>query len=890
MHLIKKISLILIISISATVFSQTNKYTISGVVFDQKEKFTLESATVYMQGFKDSSVVSYTTTNAKGDFTLTGNSKEEAINVFVSFIGYKDFSTTINSSQKTITLDSIFLKPLDNLLDEVVLQSRAPITVKKDTLEFNPNSFKTKRDATVEDFLKKLPGVEVDDNGQITINGVGVDKILVNGKPFFGNDPKAALENLTKDIIDKIQFTDTKTKDEAFTGEVGAKTNKTINITIKKEHNRGIFGRVSAGKGTQGRHNASTSINFFDNDKTMNVYAGGNNSNQKAQSNGLKNNSSGGYARTNFSTKIGGKYDFNSSYSYNTSASERGSIVDRENILPDYQYFSTIVSGSKNENDRHRFNFNSDINIGKNLLLTIRPSFDFNDSSNASTRDEESKNDKNELINSSNSLNSSINQTKNFRTRLSLTQKLGDKGSFLKFRFSSTVNMRNGDNFTQSRTEIFSTNPSILERNQFSNTKNESSDINTNFTYRLPLLANKLFLNFGVNFSNNKDENTRSTFDFDTVSQEYNQFNTDLSNDSNSYYTNSAGNVYVTYRSEKWYSNFGMDYVTSSQENIDDLRPVLNLKKNFNAINFSSKIRYNPSKKNHITVNYNLRNGNPSLSQLNPFKDISNPLNIVTGNPNLGSSKNHSFGINYNSYNTQKQSSFYGNANVNIEDNKVVSKTTILDDFVRYTTYTNVNGNFRVNVYGGYSRTFKFYTATSIRLNLGASANLNNAINFSNDILYTSKNTTFSPNIRLNFNWKDIIEISPRYRVSMNKTVFDINKFKDKEYTNHSLQIRTRTNFPKKLEWENTLNYQYNSAITDGFPKSTWTWDATISYTVFKDQGLISLKANDILNQNNNINRTATENYIQYTQNSANRQNIMLSFRWKFTTKKKAKS
>lgn len=568
---IKKTYLLLLFFCSISIYSQKNKFIIEGVVFDKKEKTALNSATVYFQEIKDSTVVSYTTTDEKGAFSLEGKSKNKQILMFVSFLGYKKYTKKITTSKKTIKLDTIFLSNDENILDEVVIKSRPPITIKKDTVEFNPRSFKTKKDATLEDFLKKLPGVEVDKDGKITINGISVDKILVNGKPFFGNDSKIALENLTKDIIDKIQVTDTKTKSQAFTGEVGAKTNKTINISIKKEYNRGAFGRITAGKGTQNRNTIYASVNFFDNDKTMNVYTGANNSNQKPLSNGLKNNSSRKYIRTNFSTKLYKNNNLNSNYSYNTNSYESGNIVDRENIIPDFHYFSNIVTSSKNENNRHRFNIDNDIKVSKDLFIRINPRFNFNNSNSFSTRNEKSTNDNKELINSSNSSSSSKSKSQDFSSSISLTQKFGKKGSFLRFRLYSGINRNENDNFTLSETKIFGTNPSELIRNQQSNSLNESSTLTTNLTYRLPLKPKKLFLNFRHSFSNNHNKRTKNTYDFDTTTQEYNQFNLDQSNASNSYNKNNTTNISMTYRKEKWYTNLGASYVLNTQENKDDL-------------------------------------------------------------------------------------------------------------------------------------------------------------------------------------------------------------------------------------------------------------------------------------------------------------------------------
>ncbi len=196
----------------------------------------------------------------------------------MSYVGYRTYLKKMLIDKEIIDLKRIALQ-LDNQLGEVLVKSTAPITIKKDTLEFNVKSFKTKKDATVEDLLKQLPGVEVDDEGKITVNGKEVNKILVNGKPFFGNDPTITTKNLTKDIIEKIQVVDTKTKAEAFTGEVGDSENKTINLTIKEENNKGVFGRVSAGAGTDERYEFAGMVNLFDNDRRISVLAGGHNNN-----------------------------------------------------------------------------------------------------------------------------------------------------------------------------------------------------------------------------------------------------------------------------------------------------------------------------------------------------------------------------------------------------------------------------------------------------------------------------------------------------------------------------------------------------------------------------------------------------------------------------------
>ncbi|MGB3776583.1 MAG: carboxypeptidase-like regulatory domain-containing protein, partial [Leeuwenhoekiella sp.] len=259
---------------------QAQDFNISGRLIDSKNKTPLEAATVVIETVKDSSMITYTITDNQGNFKLEGKSYQNVANLYVTFVGYAAYSKQINFEEgTTIALGDIPLEFGVETLGDVVVNARAaPVTIKKDTLEFNVASFKTKKDANVEDLLRELPGVEVDEQGQITINGKPVNKILVNGKPFF-SDPTMATRNLTKEIVDKIQIVDTKTESEEFTGEEGDDQNKTINITIDKEKNKGIFGRVAGGLGTDERFEYAGILNYFNNDRRLSVLGSGNNIN-----------------------------------------------------------------------------------------------------------------------------------------------------------------------------------------------------------------------------------------------------------------------------------------------------------------------------------------------------------------------------------------------------------------------------------------------------------------------------------------------------------------------------------------------------------------------------------------------------------------------------------
>jgi hypothetical protein len=385
-------------------FAQNQTFKLSGTLLSEEDNTPLESATIYLERVKDSTLVTYTISDRNGKFFIEDRTNDSHLNLYVSYVGYLTHIEKIAIDKEEIILPPIILKPNTNELGEVIIRSRAPITIKKDTLEFNAKSFKTKKDANVEDLLKQLPGVEVDADGKITVNGKPVNQILVNGKPFFGDDPTIATRNLSKEIIEKVQVTDTKTKSEAFSGEEGDKDNKTINLTISEEKNKGVFGRVAAGGGTDDRYEYAGMVNVFDNNRRISLLVGGNNTNSPGFSFGeiqkmfgggrsMTMNSSGSFSidgrsfgmgegivtsnniGANYADEFGDKFEVNADYFYAGSNSENESATQRENILPDSRYFTNSISKSDNNNDSQSVNMGFDIKPDSTLLININPSF-----------------------------------------------------------------------------------------------------------------------------------------------------------------------------------------------------------------------------------------------------------------------------------------------------------------------------------------------------------------------------------------------------------------------------------------------------------------------------------------------------------------------------------
>lgn len=894
-------------------FAQNKQFQLSGTLLSQEDNSPLESATIYLERIKDSTLVTYTISDKNGKFFIEDRTNDPYLNLYVSYVGYLTHIEKIAIDKEEIILPTIHLKPNTNELDEIIIKSRAPITIKKDTLEFNAKSFKTKKDANVEDLLKQLPGVEVDADGKITVNGKPVNKILVNGKPFFGDDPTITTRNLSKDIIEKVQVTDTKTKSEAFSGEEGDKDNKTINLTISEEKNKGVFGRVAAGGGTDERYEYAGMVNVFNNDRRISVLAGGNNTNspgfsfgeiQKMFGNGssMTMNSNGGFridgrsfgmgegivtsnnVGANYADNFGDILEVNADYFYSGSDSENETTTKRENILPDSRYFTNSFSKSDNSNDSQSVNMGFDIEIDSTLLININPSFSYNKSKTNYISSEESLDELNELINTSASSSYVESIGKNFNNRLDITKKFGDRGAFLKVGMTNEFNDSDSDDFLDSETFTFGDTPTELLRKQHTNGAKNLNSLYSSISYRLPLISKKLFLDFKYSLRDDKREDRKSTFDFDENTQDYSLFNEVLSTDfiyKNKRLTPGLG---VSIREEKWSLSVNAGYVFRTLKNEDLLRPELSLKRNFEALEFGSNFNYRFSPKTAMYTGYRKNNKPPQLSQLQPFEDVSDPLNTITGNPDLEPSNDHSIYFGFNNYDFQKGTGFYSYFNMSLVENQVVSKTTVDEDLIRNTTYTNVDGNYRMNLSMSYSKKVKIDTLRNIKFNAGIWGNVSKNINFNNEVKYASVNTGVTPNVKITFTWKDVLELAPFYSVTISKTRFDLNSFEDQNFLSHDAGIKTATFLPKKFEWRNDINYNYNPDVSEGFQNSSWFWNSSLAYSVLKDTGTLTFKVYDLLNQNTNASRSATADYIQDMQSTVLEQYFMLSFSWKFNS------
>lgn len=916
----KSIFIFCFILICSLTFAQKT-ISLKGKVIDENTKLPIESATVYLSSVKDSTVVDYTITNKLGDFELKIKKISQPINLKVSYVSYQEVKKQLPSITENKDFGNIELKESINKLDEVVIKSEIPpIRIKKDTLEFNASSFKVGADANVEALLKQLPGVEIDEEGKITVNGKEVNNILVNGKPFFGKDGKIATQNLPAEIIEKVQVVDTKTKSEEISGDASGSENKTINLTIQEDKNKGFFGKIIGGYGSDRRYESSLLLNYFKGERKISVLASSNNINSVGFSmDEIFDNMGGGRSRSvyynddgsfginsmsfgggnkgitrssmvgiNYQDKILKKIDQNGSYYFTNSETENTNRTDRINLLPNGRTFTNSTANTLNGSNGHSLGMDFEIKIDSTATIYISPNFQKNKSQNKSSRNQVTINETFDELNSSANEDYSENDNVSFTTEASYSKQFKKKNRAMTVNLETEIKQR--DNFlnTNSQTLFADATPDdIRNQNQFEKQKNNF--VKLEVRYAEPLL-DSIKLSITSEITYRKIDNLLNTFDFDNGSNNYDSFNAIQSNETFSKATTFFPSTGLILNKSKTNGrlNFGPEFVTfDAQSNYLGL--TTNRNKNYVFPRVKGYISHTISKSKSIYSFYDFGVELPQANQVLPVENLSNPLSSFVGNENLKPTQKHNLYFSFNDYDYQSRSGYYIYSGFNLSKNAVVSSTIFDDNFKATTTYQNVNNGY--NSYFGlnWNKSLKKEKRT-LRFGAGLNLNYDFSQGLTNAVLFESRGLQVNPKVNMTWSIDGLITISPSYRYTYFKTDFKNYVIENANNFLHNAKLEITSYFPKKFVLGSDFGYTYNSNIAAGFKKDFYLWNVSLGYNFFKDQLLAKVKVYDMLNQNLNNTRTITPTAIVDAENTVLRRYVMFSLTYKlekFAGKKK---
>lgn len=907
----KNTLLLLLFTLGITTLKAQN-VSIKGKLSDSETGLAIESATVYLSRVQDSTLVDYTISDKNGDFLLQVRKTDRATELKVSHIIYESYNKNFETITEPIDLGEIQLNLTANMIDSVVIQSEIPpIQIKNDTLEFNASSFKVRPDANVETLLKQLPGVEITSDGSITVNGKSVTQILVNGKPFFDADGKIALQNLPAEIINKVQVTDKKTKEQKISGEAATTDDLSINLTIDEDKNKGYFGRIMGGYGTDDRYETSGLVNYFKGDLRVSLLASSNNINASGFSmdevfdnmNSIRNvnmSSTGGMSINginfggmdkgitqsnvlgfNYADKWFAKTDANGSYFYSDSSNENLNRTRRVNLLPDNLFTTESETTSTRDQSNHNFNFGVEIKIDSTSTLWISPSLSKTSSKSRTKSFENSIDESDDLLNESFNDNFSENENLSFSNSIYYFKRLKKKGRTFGINFRNSNRNSETDSYTNSETYFYQSSQADDIRNQSRNISGKNDSYNLRLEYKEPL-TDSLNVHFGASYGIEKSSDINQTYDFDTASQAYTDFNDLLSNSIWSETKTLNPNFRFEFRKRKYDLNISagsniinMDHASLYLGNNTDLR------RNYVTPSYSGNIRYKMSKSKSLSLRYNYRENLPSAMQLLPVENLSNPLNTIIGNPDLDLNKNHSLSLGFNNYDYASRSGYSVWFGSDYYNSRVTSVSTYDQDRKRTTTYTNIDDTYSFSLSLNWDKSYKTESGHTYGVSIGMWNNYNFNKGFTNAELFEANQLSLSPRVELRYEYGELFTLYPSYRFTYNQTQYENYQIDRTSNFLHRLGLEATSYFPENWTFGNDFGYNYNSNIADRFRKDFFMWNMSLAYSFWNKRMTAKVKVYDMLNQNTSNSRQISDIAIIDTEDIILKRYVMFSLSYK---------
>jgi hypothetical protein len=884
--------------------------TIQGTLKDSIAGRALNSATVSLVYAKDSSLVSFSRTNEAGVFNFK-NLTSGSYLISVSYVGYiPKWVPVLTGTEKTVEMGVILMNDVNTMSTVTVTARRPPVVINGDSVEFNSENFKTAPNAVVEDLLKKMPGMEVDKSGGITVNGKTVTKVFVNGKEFFSGDPKMATKNLPADAVDKIQVYDRKSDQAMFTGIDDGSEETAINLKLKKDRNKSTFGKLSGGAGTPNVFDAQGNVNVINNDEQFSAIGGANNTNRQNFSNrnivnfsgggggrpgagaGVTVSFSGGSGETDANAQgiaetysIGGNYsnlfndkktEFNANLSVSDVTRNNNSSSFTQNLTPGNAFNRISNSNSIAGNKQQNFGSTIDHKVTDNFSFRFTPSIGLQQTTNYSEDSTQTYLTNGSLLNRNTTIASSASDAVNAASTLLLRKKFAKKGRTLSSTITQSFNRSNsnGNQFTEQLTynKNVLTNDSILDQQNIR--KGENTSYSANLIYTEPL-GKKSLLEFNSYISKSIGSSSRKIYDYNSLTDDYGNLNTRLTNEFNSEYTYSGGGM--SYRSNQKKYNFATGVsIQNAVLDGENISLKTRLSQSFQDILPNATFRYNFSQTKNFNLDYRTSTNQPSITQLQPVLDQSNINRQSIGNPDLKRSYVHNLNIRFFSSKILAGKSFFSTLNASTTNNSIVNYDSVLPNRTILTRPVNVNGAYRIN--GSMNYGFGIKKLKS-RLSFGLNAGLNNNISYANGLLNTIVTKSTGPSMSYTYIVDDVIDINLTARYSFSNTNNAVNPTLNTNFLTKVFGADMTNYLPWNIVLNQSFNYAINTGRAEGFNTAIPIWNASFSKFFLKNKRAeIKMSAFDLLNKNIGISRNVSQNQIVDRSYNVISQYFLLSF------------
>jgi hypothetical protein len=912
----KKQLLLFIILLTGLVAANAQESVIKGTVNDTLNKQNLSNAVVSILRPKDSVLVKFVRTDHQGNFELKKIAAGNYILV-VSYPNYAEYTDNINfngTEEKSLGIVPLITRA--KLLEEVIVKQRiSAIRVKGDTTEYRADSFHVSANADVQELLKKMPGIQVNSKGEITTQGERVNKVLVDGEEFFSDDPAVVTKNLRADAVDKVQVFDKKSDQAVFTGIDDGQKQKTINLQLKEDKKKGFFGKAEAGTDFDQYNYGKIMANAFKGKRKLAGYATHDNTKFETLNWDDQRNYAGDPNTTTTITDDGGvmmyssgdefswgsglpisttaglhfgnkwnedKYNTNNTYQFNKLNVTGKTTSTTQNILPDTSFTNTTAQTQANERTRNKITsmFEVQIDSSNSLKLTLRAS-DIKSASNLNYLGKSISSD-NKLINETDRTTNNIDDNKNINTSILWRKKFAKKGRTISVNADLTFTDKKENGFLLAENQFFDKNGNLIRLDNVDQRKENlqtGSSINSNFTYTEPLWKNTfLILSYRLNLNRNDAE--RNTFNKDPNGK-YSVLSDTLSNHFIFNTTGNTGGFNIRYQVKKFNFAVGTGLGTVNYH-MNDIRK--NTGREVSYTNFTPAIlfKYTPKQQRRVELNYNGTTENPTLNQIQPLIDNTDPLNISVGNQNLKQAFRHNISFRASDYKVLKSRNISFSVNYNATDN-AISNNSFVDSLGRRINQAiNVSGNYSFRANADYG--FEIIPSLNLGFEVGPVAS--RYVSYVNGLRNETKTNATSFSINSGY-WSDkMINFWINFDARYNKSVSSIRPDVATNYWSYTSWSNLQFKFKKQklyLDFNGQFTfYQKTTAFAN--QQNAYIVNGGIRKTISKDDKWeTKLFVNDIFNQNLGINRNISSNFISETTTQNVKRYFMLSLIYNFS-------
>ena len=881
--------------------------TLKGTLRDTSAKIQLANSAVSLLRTKDSVLVKFVRADKDGKFEIKDINPADYI-LWITYPKYAEYADIIDLHTDN-DMGQVAMLTKAVALQNVIVRGGGAIRMKGDTLAFMADSFKVKEGATVEDLLKILPGLQVNKKGEITAQGEKVEKVLVDGEEFFGDDPTLATQNLNANTVKEVQVFDKKSDQANFTGVDDGQKTKTINLKLKDDAKKGYFGKVNLAGGLPNRWDNKVLINSFKKNRKLSAFAlmsntgntrlgwdeeaqyGGGNNMEMSDDGGMYISNGDNFtpyqvsgipstwqAGVNYSNKYNdAKNTLNGAYRYQKLNTEGSTSNYTQNILKDSQYFSNDRGYNFNSKFRHKLNGSYDMQLDSSQSFKVTFVGSTGQTTNISKTYSEALDSGYAPVNKNDRRTNSLATNKAFSSTLIYRKKLKKKGRTFSASFNQNYTNTESDGFLYSLTDFYKGNQLIKidTVDQKKSNANSYLGFDGKLAYTEPIGKKSIVeVSYALGISNSENK----VLSYDKRDGKYDKLNSIFSNDYKFNIQKHTVGLGYRFNEKKYNFGFGSDLSNSDWKQLNvfkDSTRNYSFRNIFPRANFQYKL----GQYSRISFNYNGRSQAPSLNQLQPVQDNSNTNNIAIGNPNLKQSFSNNFNLSYNFYQVLKERGIWSYLFFNPTNNAFSTYDTTSAG-VRTFKSVNVDGNYRLGGYFDYNFKLK---KQNLQLSFSLNPSVSRQYNYVNGVFNKNNNYQYTGGINLSRYVEKKYNISMQNELTYNLNKSSINQNSNIKYYSGNTNLDIGVDLPWKIEFNTDANYEWRQK-TSSFDNNTnrLLWNARIEKKLLKNEFRLGFKVNDILNQNNGFNRYVTSNYVSQSNNEVLRRYWLVTFTWNF--------